>query len=292
MNTQIKQLGTVVVTGVSSGIGKAIAEDLMTAGYKVFGSVRKAADTEMLAASFGDRFRPLLFDVTDAETLPSIVQTVEFELEGAPLLALVNNAGISLNGPLMLQPMSEIRKTFEVNLCGLLEVTRAFLPLLGAGVHAIERPGRVINISSVSGAMTAPFMGAYSASKHALEALSQALRRELIPYGIEVSTIEPNFIRTSIFEKADQRYRGTHVEAMRLQFNKSLLSNEDKAKSPQLVTKALLHALRANRPRTRYPLDAAWYGARIVSDRMFDKIIFRALGIQQLVVRDAGRSGV
>lgn len=293
MNDNNTPRGSVVVTGVSTGIGRAIAEDLMSAGYRVFGSVRKPADAAPLEARFGRQFVPLVFDVTDAQALQGAVATVRQALQGATLTALVNNAGISLSGPLLHQPMEEFRKTFEVNLFGLLQVTQAFLPLLGAGGRPVACPGRVVNIGSVSGAVTTPFMGAYSASKHALEALSQALRRELIPYGIEVCCIEPSFIRSSIFEKAAQSldektYTGTHYAAMWRQFNRSLLDQEATAKPPQKVTRAVLHAIESKRPRTRYPLDPVWYVARVLPDRLFDKLIMKALGIQALI-RDAAR---
>jgi NAD(P)-dependent dehydrogenase (short-subunit alcohol dehydrogenase family) len=288
MNNEKPGQRSVVVTGVSTGIGRAIAEDLMSAGYRVFGSVRKREDAQGLLDTFGQRFVPLVFDVTDAKALPGVVAIVQQQLGGAPLAALVNNAGISLSGPLLLQPMAEFRQTFEVNLFAVLEVTRAFLPLLGTSGQTVGEPGRVVNIGSVSGTMTAPFMGAYSASKHALEALSQGLRRELMPYGIEVATIEPNFIRTDIFAKAsamvrEQRYRRTPYESMWQQFNHSLLDNESKAKPPQLVTKAVLHAIAAKRPRTRYPLHPIWYVARLLPDRMFDKLILKALGLRMVL---------
>lgn len=277
-------IGNVVVTGVSTGIGRAIAEDLIGAGYRVFGSVRRASDAQDLSDRFGARFIPLVFDVTDTAALPGAVALVAQHLGGKTLTALVNNAGVSLSGPLLLQPMAEFRKTFEVNLFGLLEVSRAFLPLLGASDVPVAQPGRIVNIGSVSGAMAMPFMGAYVASKHALEGLSQALRRELMPYGIEVSTIEPSFIRTNIFEKAavtrdENRYAGTRYEALWNQFNKSLLASEAKAAAPQLVTRAVLHAIQSKRPRTRYPLHAVWYIARLLPDRIFDRLIVKTLGL-------------
>lgn len=277
--------GTVVVTGVSTGIGRAIAEDLMTAGYTVLGSVRGLDDAAELSAGFGKRFVPLVFDVTDAASLSAAVNVVSQHLAGATLTALVNNAGVSINGPLMYQPMDEVRQTFEVNVFGVLAVTRAFLPLLGAGGDPVARPGRVVNIGSVQGAITVPFMGAYSASKHALEALGQAMRRELLLFGIEVSTIEPSFIRSALYKKAVAAhqinvYAHTRYTALWQQFTTGLVQQEATAKPPQLVTRAVLHAIESSRPRPRYPLDAIWTIGRLVSDRLFDKIILRALGMQ------------
>ncbi len=285
------QRPAIMVTGVSTGIGLAIAEDLMEAGYRVFGSVRRPEDAAGLSATYGELFFPLVFDVTDTAALAAAAQTVAQHLQGLQLAALVNNAGISLSGPLALQPIEEFRKTFEVNVFGVLEVTRAFLPLLAVRSPRSGRAGRIVNIGSVAGAMTTPFMAAYSASKHALEALSQGLRRELMPCGIEVSTIEPSFIRSSIFEKAaatsqTHRYTGTRYEASWLQFNRALLQQESGAALPSKVTRAVRHAIESRVPRTRYPLDRIWYISQWLPDRVFDRLIFKALGLNKLMSSD------
>jgi NAD(P)-dependent dehydrogenase (short-subunit alcohol dehydrogenase family) len=296
MKKTIEQRGNVVVTGVSTGIGQAIAEDLMAAGYTVFGSVRRLDDARHLSHTHGARFVPLVFDVTDDAALQRAAEAVANALGGATLTALVNNAGISLSGPLLHQPMAEFRQTFEVNVFGTLSVTRAFLPLLGAQGQGVGKPGRIVNIGSVQGAMTVPFMAAYSASKHAIEAISQGLRRELLVYGIEVATIEPSFIRSQIFEKSvaawkGNRYPGTRYEQTWQQFNQSLLSQESKASPPSRVTRAVLHAIEARRPRTRYPLDPIWTLGRFLPDRWFDRLILTALGVRKTLRREAVASG-
>jgi NAD(P)-dependent dehydrogenase (short-subunit alcohol dehydrogenase family) len=288
MTRQDDQRPAVVVTGVSSGIGLAIAEDLLGRGHQVFGSVRKLADAQALTARWGEQFVPLVFDVTDSTALPGVVAQVQTCLGGRGLRALVNNAGISLSGPLMHQPLSEVRQVFEVNVFGLLAVSQAFLPLLGARKGAGQPPGRIVNIGSVSGAITVPFMGAYSGAKHAVEAFTQALRRELIPYGIQVSAVEPGFIRSNLFDKNAahvQRsgYESTDYAPLWAQFNASLQASEAKAKPASLVTQAVRHAIESPKPRTRYPLDAIWTLGRVLPDRMFDKLIFKALGMDQLV---------
>lgn len=276
-----------VVTGVSSGIGLAIAEDLLQHGYQVFGSVRRVADAEGLVKRWGEAFVPLLFDVTNAGALPQAVAQVEAIVGERGLTALINNAGIGLNGPIVCQPMSEVRQVFEVNFFGLLEVTRAFLPLLGMRPGAKQR-GRIVNIGSISGGITAPFMGAYSASKHAVEALTQALRRELKLYGIEASCIEPGFIRTRILDtavvdKMREQYTHTDYKAWWQQFTASLLAAAEKAKPVEIVTRAVRHAIESRKPRSRYPLDPLWMIGRVISDRAFDKLIFKLTGLDKLL---------
>lgn len=290
MSTTTSEQPAAVVTGVSSGIGLAIAEDLLQNGYQVFGSVRRSTDAEGLVQQWGGAFVPLVFDVTDVKALPAVVAQVEKVLSGRKLAGLVNNAGIGMNGPLLYQPMSEIRQMFEVNVFGTLEVTRAFLPLLsrpGAG----HRPGRIVNISSASGWITAPFMGAYSASKHALEALTQGLRRELKVYGIEVSSIAPGFVRSRIFEKElatkpMERYTDTDIAACWQQFNQAAKQAASHSKPTDVVTRAVRHALESDKPRTRYPLDFLCFAGHWLNDRMFDRLIFKLTGLTKLMVHN------
>ncbi len=293
-STLRSSLGAVLVTGVSSGIGKAIALDLIRAGYTVFGSVRRADDAEFLVSSGEGQFNPLLFDVTDPEGIAQAVLEVERQLGGNGLTALVNNAGINASGPFLHQPAEQFRQVMEVNFHGLVAVTRAFLPLLGASDAPRAVPGRIINIGSVQGIMTVPFMTAYSASKHAVEAFAQGLRREMIPFGISVSTIEPNFTRSDIFAKAAadlkaSHYDGTRYAAAWAQFNASLAEAEEQAKPAETVTRKVLHAIQSARPRTRYPLDAIWHLGRFLPDRLFDRLIFGGLGIAK-TMRPANRT--
>lgn len=276
----------VLVTGVSSGIGLAIAEDLLKHGYQVFGSVRLIEDAEQLVGRWGRSFVPLVFDVTNNETLQEAVIQLSSALQGRVLKALVNNAGVSFAGPLIHQPWDEIRQTFEVNVFGLLAVTRTFLPMLQA--EAGQPAGRIVNISSVSGTITVPFMATYAGSKHAVEAFTQGLRRELMPLGVHVAAIEPGFIRSRLFEKAAatkplDRYTDTRYAAAWRTFNLSLRELESQAKPAGIVSRAVLHAVGAKKPRTRYPLDSLWYIGRYLPDRGFDRLIFKALGIERFM---------
>ncbi len=278
----------VLVTGVSSGIGLAIAQDLLARGYRVFGSVRREADADALIVQHGKAFVPLVFDVTDEVALQAAVERVSAEVGEQGLKALVNNAGISHLGPIALQPMAEIRAMFEVNVFGLLMVTRAFLPLLGGRRDSPHAPGRIVNIGSLSGGVTVPFVGGYSASKHAVEALGQALRRELQPFGIHVTTIEPGFIRSRMVEKsslgsAEAQYAGTDYAPIWRQFLQSTARQAQAAKPPEVVTQAVIQAIESPRPRSRHPLDPLWRIGQLLSDRGFDGLIFKALGIAPLM---------
>lgn len=288
MTVQPEVMRSAVVTGVSSGIGLVIAECLLKRGYKVFGSVRHELDAQSLQAQWGDRFTPLVFDVTDEDALPAIVEQVRSSLTGAPLTCLINNAGVSFPGPLLCQPMAEIRHTFAVNVFAVIALSRAFLPLLGATENAQGKPGRIVNISSVSGAYVVPFIGAYAGSKHALEAVTQGFRRELLPYGIHVSAIEPNFIRSKITDSVAspseaERYQNTGYAAAWKRFLDGINAELVNAKSPEIVATAVVHAVESSKPRTRYPLDASWYIGRFLPDRIFDKLILKKMGLDKLL---------
>ncbi len=270
---------SVVITGVSSGIGLDAARRLLQRGYRVFGSVRKQADAERLQAELGDHFVPLLFDVTDGDAVDTAVSQVKSIIGSDGLYGLVNNAGISVTGPLMHVPVDELRWQFEVNLFGLLDVTQKFLPLLGAVKDAPFPPGRIVNISSVSGKIAYPFMGPYAASKHALEALSDALRRELLLYGIDVILIEPGTTQTPIIEKTavqSNNYADTDYGDVLAEFGKKTLERQDSALPVAKVTDAIVSALENPNPKTRYAVPRkwlmGWMAPRFIPDRLFDKI--------------------
>ncbi len=274
----------VVVTGASTGIGEACAVYLAERGYRVFGSVRKDADGEALRQRHAG-ITPLLFDVTDDEAVARAAGIVEGEVGDAGLAGLVNNAGISLAGLIEFFPMDALRQQIEVNTISVVGVTQAFLPLLR------KARGRIVNMSSISGRVTFPFMGAYCASKYALEALSDALRVELVPAGIKVILIEPGSIATPIWEKGEQAaaellqrapeqvfsYYGPMIEAMRK-------VGADMAKAgipPERVARVVWRALTVRRPRARYLVgrDALMNAIikRWVPTRLFDAMIARQL---------------
>ncbi|MBK7429284.1 MAG: SDR family oxidoreductase [Saprospiraceae bacterium] len=196
---------SVVITGVSTGIGFAAAAELLNKGYKVFGSVRSESDANRLQRLWGPEFVPLIFDISNDAAVRQAAGLVKDALKGATLTALINNAGIAHSGPIQFFSLDNMREQLEINVIGLLRTTQLFLPLLGGIKEKVETPGKVINISSVSGIITTPFMGPYCASKFAVESLSDAMRREFSVYGIKVVVVQPGPIKTEIWRKAKEQ---------------------------------------------------------------------------------------
>lgn len=279
---------SVVVTGVSTGIGWGITKILIQHGFRVFGSVRKTQDAERLSKEFGERFVPLLFDVTDEASVQIAAQQVRNQLNGEILFGLVNNAGIAVPAPLMHQPIDEFRHQMEVNLIGAVIVSQAFLPLLGADRSLKGKPGRIINISSVSGQRGAPFVGAYAASKHALEGLSEVLRRELMLYGIDVIIIGPGAVSTPIWDKAEKEdisiYKETEYARSAVEFQKYMVAIGKQGYPPEKVGEIVLHALTTSKPRVRYAVVpnalSSWFIPMLLPKRLVDAIIARRLGLR------------
>lgn len=279
----------VVITGVSTGIGWGVSKVLLENGFRVFGSVRREEDAKRLTRELGDAFIPLLFDITDEAGVHAAAQRVRDELHGEMLFGLVNNAGIAVPAPLMHQPIDEFRKQVEVNLIGQLIVTQAFLPLLGTDRSLRGRPGRIINMSSVSGKSGYPFVGAYVASKHALEGLSETLRRELMLYGIDVIVIGPGPVATPIWDKAEvidtSRYEQTEYAEAAKGMQKHMIRNGRNGYPPEIVGDVVLHALTTPRPRTRYAVipgnQLIRMFERLLPKRVIDRIVARSLGFTQ-----------
>jgi NAD(P)-dependent dehydrogenase (short-subunit alcohol dehydrogenase family) len=203
----------IVVTGASTGIGRACVAAAAARGAGVFATVRAEQDSDSLREEFGAAVAPLIMDVTEESAVAAAAARVRAELNGRTLFGLVNNAGISVAGPLELLPAAELRRQMEVNLIGQHMVTQAFLPMLGSDRARAGAPGRIVMISSVGGRDGQPFIGAYAASKHALEGYAKSLRRELMLFGIKVIVVAPGAVRTPIWEKTIagdvERYRGT-----------------------------------------------------------------------------------
>src|ERR1700722_16930409 len=191
----------VVVTGVSTGIGWRTTKVLVSKGFRVFGSVRKQADADRLQKESGDAFVPLLMDITDADAVHRAAQKVGSMLGDRNLIGLVNNAGIVVSGPLIYLRPRASRRQLAVNTNPPLVVIQAFAPLLGTDKKRQGPPGRIVNISSTAAKVAIPLIGAYSSSKAGLEGMSDALREELMLFGIDVVIVEPGTVNTAMYNK-------------------------------------------------------------------------------------------
>jgi NAD(P)-dependent dehydrogenase (short-subunit alcohol dehydrogenase family) len=276
---------TVVITGASSGIGAACALHLDAQGMRVFAGVRRQSDAEALRARASPRLTPIAIDIADTLSISTAASAVRGALGDSGLDGLVNNAGVAVPGPVEFLPLPELRRQLEINVVGQVAVTQAFLPLIRAA------RGRIVNMGSIAGRMATPFSGAYGASKFALEALTDALRLELAPWGISVSIIEPGAVATAIWEKGARSadailaavspearvLYGAAIEAAR-QTSAHVAQN---AADPVEVARAVEHALTAAKPRTRYvvggraKLQAAM--ALLVPDRVRDNMVAKAM---------------
>ncbi len=281
---------SVLITGASTGIGYAAAKVLIQRGLHVFGSVRKPADGDRLAGDFGEAFTPLVFDVTDRPSIDAAAKQTAEALNGANLLGLVNNAGVAVPGPLAHMPVEEVLRQLEINVTGALQVTQAFLPYLGMDRGRSGGPGRIVNISSVAGKRGAPFLGPYSASKHALEGLSESLRRELMLYGIDVIIVAPGAVATPIWDKAEEQevapYRDTdYVEAL-LKLQKTMVDRGRKrGLPPEVVGRKIYEALTVRKPKTRYAVVPSLLQdvilPAILPKRILDRMIAKMFGLQR-----------
>ncbi|AGB25694.1 short-chain dehydrogenase of unknown substrate specificity [Mycobacterium sp. JS623] len=281
---------SVVVTGASTGLGRAAAIHLSGLGYRVFAGVRtESSGTELsrLSPSAGELI-PVMLDVTDAASIAQAGELVDRRCSDTALWAVVNNAGIAISAPLECVPIDVVRKQLETNVIGALAVTQRFLPLLRAS------KGRIVNVSSGVGNIAPPFLGAYAASQFAKEGLSDTLRRELRPLGVSVSVIQPGAVNTPIWHKT-HRYAeqilamapAEIVEAYHTRFIEFLNANEARAQESKTTTadfaEAVAEALAAKHPRTRYRVGIdSWTSAlvrRFVPDRMMD--VLMAIGISR-----------
>lgn len=283
---------SVFITGTSTGIGHASALALSELGFDVYAGVRRDEDGEALKAAAGSagKLTPILIDVTDKAAIRRAAATVTGRVGECGLAGLVNNAGVGIPGPLEYLPPAEFRRQLEVNLIGPLQVIQEFLPLVRAA------RGRIVNVSSVAGKVAnIPFNGAYAAAKHGLEAMSDTLRSELRPWGIEVCVIQPGaistampdtFLRTAesvmdgLPDAGKERY-GATFKALVLRVTEHCRAD---GSPPETVAKDVVHALTARSPRPRYPRGAqagrALRMQRILPGRVFDHISRRLLSLE------------
>ena len=276
---------SVVITGASTGIGAACALHLDKLGLRVFAGVRRQTDAEALKSKASSRLVAIALDVADSLSVSTAASAVAGAVGDAGLDGLVNNAGIVVTGPVEFLPLPELRRQLEINVVGQVAVTQAFLPLIRAA------RGRIVNMGSIAGRLATPFSSAYGASKFALEALTDALRLELAPWGISVSIIEPGAVATPIWEKgmkngaamlaaAPPEALVLYAEALEA-FKRTSEHAAKNAADPMDVARAVEHALTAAKPKTRYVVGRrARIGAAmalLVPDRMRDTMVAKAM---------------
>ncbi|MBO6581364.1 MAG: SDR family oxidoreductase [Hyphomonas sp.] len=279
---------TVVITGASTGIGEATALYLAKHGWRVYAGVRKQSDADALSASSEGDIRPLILDVTRQEHLETAVRTVSETLKGETLTGLVNNAGIANMGPLAIQPLDDFKAHFEVNVFGLLRASQAFAPLLGMDKTRTGAPGRIVNITSVGGRISAPFLGAYTATKHAVEAMTDTLRRELVIFGIDAIAVGPGSVKTPIWDKAEEAnsdgpYSGSAWSDALKQFEQVMLKGGRDGLPPEQIAKVIEIALEDATPRARYsPVPnklTNWYIPTLLPKRVLDGVFRKRFGM-------------
>ena len=279
---------TVLITGVSTGIGKSIAIKLLENNFYVIGSVRKVEDARELEALFKDKFKSIILDVTDKDAIYNSVATVKEFLEQnkSYLCSVINNAGIGIGGPLRYLDIEIYKKQFDVNFFGLINVTKAFLDLL---IESNNYPlkNKIINIGSISGKRSYPFVGPYTASKFALEGLTDSLRRELLIHDVDVVLIEPGPIKTPIWNKIpdieDNPFIKTEYEIPLRKLSKGYIEMGKKGFHPDVIGDKIVYILQTNKPKTRYVITPNklmnYLVPGFLPDRWVDKIIGRMLGL-------------
>jgi NAD(P)-dependent dehydrogenase (short-subunit alcohol dehydrogenase family) len=277
---------SVVITGASTGIGWATAKLLLARGFRVFGSVRKQADADRLKGEFGANFTPLMFDVTNEAAVLAAARQVREALGGETLSGLVNNAGIAVAGPVLELSADEFRRQMDVNVIGPIISTQAFGPLLGSDPSLKGPRGRIVMISSVSGKNGNPLTPAYAASKHAIEGLSESLRREMMLFGIDVVIIAPGAVKTPIWSKAEEvdisAYKNSPYYPALEKVRAFMLHLGAIGLPPEKIAERIFEALTLPRPKVRYqitPDPMRHLMTAILPKRMIDRVIAKRLGL-------------
>ena len=266
MNNDLNQQKTILITGASGGIGKACVKALLEQDFYVFAGVRNLENIEKLKQINNKNFTPLILDITKIETITEAQKTISKFVGKKGLDALINNAGILKSAPVESIPITDLREQLEVNVIGQITMIQEFLPLIRLS------QGKIINISSVSGFLSFPFMGAYCASKFALEAITDALRMELKPWDISVISIQPPFIKTSLWEKALELDKLTDVNQSYQLYEDNLRKQRDKALeevakaiAPEKVAKIVTEVILTNNPKTKYLIGKDAYLSAILN---------------------------
>lgn len=279
---------TVLITGVSTGIGKSIAEILINNKFFVIGSVRKKEDASYLKEKYPNKFEYVIFDVTNKGAIENSKKEVEsiIDKNNSYLCCVINNAGVALGGPLRYLDIEVYKKQFEVNYFGLINVTKTFLDLL---IDSNKYPlkNKIINIGSISGKRSYPFVGPYTSSKFALEGLTDSLRRELLIHDIDVVLIEPGPIKTEIWNKVpdikENPFLNTEYESALRKFNNVYVKMGKYGLHPDLIGSLALKILLTNKPKTRYVITPGKLMNYIIPgflpDRWVDRLVGKMLGL-------------
>tara|TARA_B100000401_G_C52799388_1_gene717692 strand:- start:1369 stop:2220 length:852 start_codon:yes stop_codon:yes gene_type:complete len=278
---------SVVITGTSTGIGYATSKLFIEQNYHVFGSVRNDIDAERVSSELGVNFTPLKFDVTNESSVKESVKIVEKHLNGQKLAGLINNAGLGVIGTIQSLTAEQFKYQFDVNLLGVFHCCQAYLNLLGADRSLNGNPGKIINISSISGEIGMPFMSAYNMSKFGLEGFSEGIRRELLMYGIDVVVIAPGPVKTPIWGKINKReeikrydnsdYRESLSRAMKMTEKMEQVGVE-----PRVIAERALSIVENTKSSTRYRIDPTRIQnilLQLFPKRMADKMIAKRMGI-------------
>ena len=280
----------VVVTGVSTGIGHATTKVLLSKGFRVFGTVRKQADADRLQKEFGDSYVPLIVDISDTAAVHQAAQHVGSMIDHRNLVGLVNNAGIVVSGPLLYMRSDEYRRQLEVNMISPLVVIQAFAPLLGTDKKRQGPAGRIVNMSSSIAKVVLPLLGAYSSSKCGLEGMSDALRRELMLFGIDLVIIEPGIVNTEMYDKGEKEdlseFKQTEYWEAVQKFQKYIVTEaRTYGLPPERLGEAIHLALTTKKPKTRYALVPQrfknWTLPRLLPTKMLDAGLAKQLGLNK-----------
>ncbi len=278
----------ILITGVSTGIGYDLLKVFNENGYTVYGSVRKGEDADRLLGEFSQGFKPILFDVTDFMAIEKAAKNLEEEIGKEGLGGLINNAGIAIAGPFIDVSIEDFKYQFEVNVLGMVKVTQSFLPLLGARENHPVSPGKIIQISSVSGRMGMPFVSPYVGSKYALEGITESLRKELLLYGIDVVLIEPGPIKTPIWDKSmepllDKYKDSAYYRIMKRSQEKFMAPSIEKAYPSSKASKLIFKEFQKPKSRARLVIVSQkfknWTLPKILPTRLLDKVLGKALGL-------------
>ena len=278
---------SIVITGTSTGIGYACSKHFIEQGYKVFGSVRNNNDAERISNELGTNFIPLIFDVTDQTAVKESVKVVENHIGDQKLSGLINNAGLGVMGTIQSLTADQFKYQFDVNVLGVFHCCQAYLDLLGADKNRKGDPGKIINISSISGEIGMPFMSAYNMSKFGLEGFSEGIRRELLMYGIDVVVIAPGPIKTPIWKKINQkdevkRYDNSDFRESLARAMKMTDKMEQSGFEPIVIAERALSIIENKKNNTRYRIDPTRMQnilLQLFPKRIADKMIAKRMNI-------------